>query len=197
MKYFFILVITVLPICCYAQSDNSFLSRLYFPFDFGFTLLTEKNIKSGSQIKTGIEYRIKKNIGLFARFNFNNRMNSFDIQKNQTTNVINGKLKFNDYSIGLGYRLGNKKIKVFSLWQVGISTYDFPLVTGTPNNFSIVERRGETPIIQMTFGLEYYLAKNAALTVETVYIMHTDNSTFWNNQFGTFGISIGLTTTLF
>lgn len=56
-----------------AQADTSktsFLSKLYFPFDFGYTLSEQKGILNGGQVKTGLEYRMKKENGLFFRFNF-------------------------------------------------------------------------------------------------------------------------------
>jgi hypothetical protein len=182
-----------------AQTNDAetFLEKLYFPFDFGATFPSEKNISSGGYIKTGLEYRLRKEQGVFFRFNFDNRNNKFTTQENQTTNVVDGKLTFNDYSIGLGYRFGQKKLKGFGLFQGGISDYNYPVVSGTLNNFSVTEKKSTTPIAKITLGFEYYVAKNAALTIETVYILQTSNSAFWHKSFSTFGISIGLTTTLF
>jgi hypothetical protein len=182
-----------------AQSDSSstFLSKLYFPFDFGYTISKQKNISNGGLIKTGLEYRINQEKGLFIRFNFNNRNNKFKISENSFTNVIEGQLKFDDYVIGLGYRIGQKKIKGFGLCQAGIGTYSFPSIIGISNNFKIKENQATSPVFKTTLGLEYYVAKNAAMTIETVYILQTSNSAFWNKSFSAFGISIGLTTTLF
>ena len=59
-----------------AQADTSkasFLSKLYFPFDLGYTLSEQKSILNGGQVKTVLEYRMKKENGLFFRFNFDNR----------------------------------------------------------------------------------------------------------------------------
>jgi hypothetical protein len=183
-----------------AQADTSkasFLSKLYFPFDLGYTLSEQKSILNGGQVKTGLEYRMKKENGLFFRFNFDNRNNRFEVTETATTNVVEGQLKFADYAIGFGCRIGKKNIKAFALCQAGISTYNFPSITGICNNFKIKENQANTPVFKTTLGLEYYVAKNAALTIESVYILQTSNSIFWNKSFSTFGISIGLTTTLF
>jgi hypothetical protein len=180
-----------------SKDSTSFLSKLYFPFDFGYTISKQKSISNGGIIKTGLEYRMNQEKGLFFRFNFNNRNNKFKISENPSTNVIEGKLKFDDYVIGLGYRIGKKKLKVFGLWQAGISSCSFPCIIGIYNNFKIKETQATTPVFKTTFGLEYYVAKNAALTIETVYVFQNSNSAFWNKSFSTFGISIGLTTTLF
>lgn len=182
-----------------AQSNeaSSFLEKLYFPFDFGYTLPIDKNMNSGGLIKTGLEFRIKKEQGFFIRFNFDNRTNNFNIKENQTTNVVVGKIKFDDYVIGAGYRLGDNKIKVFRLCQGGISTFNFPTIIGSTNNFMLDEQEKSMPVIKLTLGFEYYVAQNAALTIETGYILHTTNTVFWNKKFSIFGLSVGLTTTLF
>jgi hypothetical protein len=173
------------------------LSKLYFPFDFGYTVSEEAAILNGVVIKTGFEYRWKQENRLFVRFNFNNRNNEFRISENPSTNVIEGRLKFDDYVIGLGYRIGKKKIKGFGLCQAGISMYNFPSIIRINNNFKIKENQATIPVFKTTFGLECYVAKNAALTIETVYVLQTKNSAFWNKSFNTIGVSIGLTTTLF
>lgn len=197
------LLLLFIPLLMYksasAQLDSasSFLSKLYFPFDFGYTISGEKNISNGGLIKTGLEYRLNKNNGLFVRFNFDNRSNQFKISDNLLTNVAEGQIKFNDYVIGLGYRSRGNKVKGFGLFQGGISTYNFPMIIKAVNDFAVKEKQGTTPVYKLSLGLEYYVAKNAALTMETVYILQTANSVFWNNSFSTFGISIGLTTTLF
>lgn len=179
------------------KDSTSFLSKLYFPFDFGYTIPQQTNISNGGLIKTTLEYRMNQKKGLFIRFNFNNRNNKFKISENLFTNVIEGQLKFDDFVIGLGYRIGQKKIKGFGLCQAGISTFSFPSIIGISNNFKIKENQTTTPVINTTFGLEYYVAKNAALTIEAVYIWQTSNSAFLNKSFSTLGISFGLTTTLF
>jgi hypothetical protein len=196
----FILVFSLFQKSTLAQTDtsqSSFLSQLYFPFDFGYTLSQQKSISNGGQVKTGLEYRIKKESGLFLRFNFDNRNHQFEISENTTTNVVKGDLKFDDYVIGVGYRIGNKKIKGIGLCQAGVSTYSFPSVTGISNNFKMKENEASTIVFKTTLGLEYYVAPNAALTIETVYILHTSKAAFWNKSLSKFGISIGLTTTLF
>lgn len=134
---------------------------------------------------------------MFVRFNFDNRSNAFSINENYTSNVTEGKLKFNDYVFGLGYRIGKNKIKILVLFQAGATTYEFPTVTGSTNNFKIQDQQRTTGIVKTTVGLEFYVAKNAALTLETSYILHSKQSSFWNNRFSMIGISLGLTTTLF
>jgi hypothetical protein len=180
-----------------ADSSSSILSKLYFPFDFGYTISKGHTIKPGGLIKTGLEYRSNKDRGLFIRFNIDNRSSRFAISENQTTNVIDGKLKFDDHTLGLGYRIGSEKLKGIILFQSGVSVYKFPTISRTLNNFEIKDAQSSTPTSKLTFGVEYYVAKNAALTLETAYILQNSNSVFWKNSLNTLGVSFGLTTTLF
>ena len=180
-----------------AKDSTSFLSKIYFPFDLGYTVSDETTILNDVLIKTGLEYRFKQEKGLYVRFNFNNRNNECRISENPLTSVIEGRIKFDDYVIGLGYRIGKKEIRGFGLCQAGISNYNYPSIIGNFTNFKIIENQATTPVFITTFGIEYYVAKNAALTIETVYLLQTSNAVFWNKSFSTFGISIGLTTALF
>ncbi len=194
MKLQIILIICLLSSNkLFAQTDTtkSFLSKTYFPFDFGLTFSNQ------TIIKTGIEYRINTDRGVFFRFNVDNRSNKFSIIENPITNVINGTVKFEDYVLGVGYRLGKSKLKSFVLCQGGISSYEFPLISGTQNNLVVDYQQSETPIIKTTIGFEYYIAKNAALTIESCHLLHVNRSVFWTNQLSAFSISFGLTATLF
>ena len=177
--------------------SSSFLSKLYFPFEFGYLVSEQKSIKPGNLNKTGIEYRFKKQKGLFIRFNFDNRSTKFNITENQTTNVIEGKIKFNDYLLGLGYRFGKKKLKPFGLLQTGLSSYEFLKVAGPVNNFKVQDHLKTIVINKMMLGIDYYIVPTAALTLEGSCFLHPGNSVFWNKGLYMFGVSVGLTTTLF
>ena len=190
---------TLLSISLCAQTDtaSSLLSRFYLPFDFGATITQNKNMRPGILIKTGLEYRFKKTNSLFARFNFDNRSNNYKLPNNPTTNVTEGKIRFNDYVVGIGYRIGKKKIKALGLLQGGISTHEYPTLQGTTNNFIIVDRQVETPIFKLALGVEYYIAQNAALTLDTGCSLISDQSIFWSKHLSIFEISLGLTASLF
>lgn len=194
-----IILLSFLSFAANAQSDTtaSFLSKLYFPFDVGYALTNAKTLQSGMLFKTGLEYRFKQTNGLFIRFNYDNRSNHYKITENTVTDITEGKLKFTDYVTGVGYRVGSKKTKVFGLIQSGISAYSYLSITGFANNFTITDKQRITPILKCTAGFEYYIAKNAALTLETSYALLPNRYIFWGNDFSIFGISLGLTTTLF
>lgn len=194
-----IILFSFLSFAVSAQSDTtvSFLSKLYFPFDFGYAMNSTHTLQSGSLVKTGLEYRFKQTNGLLIRFNYDNRSNHYKIIENTVTDITEGKLKFNDYVMGIGYRVGHKKMNIFGLIQCGVSTYTYPSITDSINNFILIDKQITTPITKCTAGFEYYIAPNAALTLETSYALLPNHSVFWGKDFSIFGISLGLTTTLF
>lgn len=194
-----ITLFTFLSLGATAQINTNFpfLSQLYFPFDAGYALTDAKTLQSGMLFKTGLEYRFKKPVGLLIRFSYDNRSNHYKITQNTITNITEGKLKFTDYVTGVGYRVGQRKTRFFGLIQAGISVYNYPSITGSANNFTMTDKQSITPITKYTAGFEYYIAQNAALTLETSYALLPNRSVFWGKDFSMFGISLGFTATLF
>lgn len=117
--------------------------------------------------------------------------------ENQTTKVINGRINFTDYLLGLGYRFGKQKVKGFCLLQGGMSTYTFLYFRGLGSSFSVQDIKSKTPVVQTTTDMKFYLAKNVAITLEAASTIHTSKSIFWDAGFVTFGASVGLTAMLF
>ncbi len=194
-----IILLTFLSFVANAQinTNSPFLSQLYFPFDAGYALTNAKTLQSGMLFKTGLEYRFKKPNRLLIRFNYDNHSNHYKIAENTVTDITAGKLKFTDYVTGVGYRVVSEKTRFFGLIQAGVSAYTYPSITGSANNFTITDKQRMTPILKCTAGFEYYIAPNAALTLETSYALLPSHSVFWGKDLSMFGISLGLTTTLF
>ncbi len=208
MKYnkrFLILFILIISNCSNKllaqnkQIQGDFFSKLYFPFLFGYNSPIEKTLLSGSFTNTGIEYRFKKDYGFFMRFNFDSRNNLFKISNNNTTtNVLEGKINFNDYTLGVGYRIGNPKIRGYGIIQSGLSYYEYPtVVVRNVNGFAINDIINIGWIIKPALGLEYYIAPNAALVLEASYNNQINQDAFWKNHLHFWGITAGLTANLF
>ena len=200
MRFFILSTLIAIAASTYAQteSNGSLLSKLYFPFDFGSSFNSNSDIESGNLIKTGLEYRLNDTSGLYFRFNVDSRSNGYEITPNNTTNVIEGKLAFNDYVIGIGYRLGKGRIRTFALCQGGMSRYEYPTVEGSEQNYLVIDKSETIPIIKAIAGLEYYIAPNAALVLEAGHYFHMESSVFWEgSNLNTTVVSFGLTTTLF
>lgn len=197
MKIVTILFVLLVQNATAQNKNENFLSKVYFPFSYGFSLLSENNINSGNLVKTGIEYRFNKSKGLYIRYDYDNRKNEYKISQNNITNVPKGEIKFDDNIIGIGYRFGKKKLKAISLFQTGLTSFEYPTVAGTTNNFKITDVRTNTTIYKITIGAEYYIVENAAITIEADFSTVPKHSIFWGDKLNTLGISIGFTTTLF
>nr|WP_320058357.1 hypothetical protein [uncultured Bacteroides sp.] len=195
---FTLLIITIKG---YAQSPKeSFSSKLYFPFSIGYLNSPKNNLEPGIIVKMAMEYRFHSTDGMFLRLNYDNRSNSYKKDEIQGTNIIQGKIKFNDYLGGIGYRIsGKRKLRQFGLLQGGLSSCVYQNVATSQDNFIMKDKAKTIPIIKLTTGAEYYIGKSAALTFELDYIWHLKDTPFGQNHMneGAFGISIGLTTTLF
>ncbi len=175
-------------------------SKLYFPFDIGYLNSPRNNLKPGIIVKMAIEYRLHSTQGLYFRLNYDNRSNSYENQEVQGTNIVKGKIKFNDYLGGIGYRIrGNYKFRQFALLQTGISTCQYQNIETSDVNFIVKDKKKDIPVIKLTAGAEYYIGKSAALTFEAGYIWHLEDTPFGQNQMneGALSFSVGLTTTLF
>jgi hypothetical protein len=175
----------------------SFLSKMYFPFEFGTMIKTTSNLSSIKFANTGIEYRLKNDKGIFIRFDYVNRSGKFDIQNNNATNVQKGELIFEDYTLGIGSRVGSKKIKYIILIKGGLCNYSYPSINGIQPNYEVKTTYSNTSVFKSLIGVEYYIYKNAAFVLCTDYTLLTTKTLFWGNQFNGIGVSVGLTTTLF
>ncbi|SBV95967.1 exported hypothetical protein [uncultured Dysgonomonas sp.] len=181
-------------------SKQSLSSKLYFLFDIGYLNSPKNNLKPGTIVKMAAEYRLDRAQGLYFRLNYDNRSNSYTNPEIQETNIVKGKIKFNDFLGGLGYRIrGNYKFRQFALLQSGISACQYQNIETADMNFIVNDQKKTIPIVKLTVGAEYYIYKSAALTFETGYIWHLVDTPFGQNHMneGALSFSIGLTTTLF
>lgn len=195
---FFCWIVSTVPSATAQQPpDNTVLSRLYFPFDFGYLRPGGDGVRPGGLVRTGIEYRFSKSAGLFIRANLDNRNSPYTISSNQTTNVVSGKLAFADYVAGAGYRVNTRRASAFGLVQAGLSRFDYPVVTGVANALGVTGENRQVVALKAGVGIEYTIAPTAALTLEAGYTMLPQSSVFWGGHFRAFSISVGLTTTLF
>lgn len=194
-------VLVVYTINAKGQSaKETFASRLYFPFDVGYLNSPGNNLKSGMITKLGVEYRLHTTHGLYFRLNLDDRSNSYKKEEIKGTNITKGKIKFDDYLGGIGYRIrGDHKLREFFLLQGGVSSCSYQDVESSGSNYIIKDRNKLVPLIKLTAGLEYYIVKSAAITLEGGYIWQLDNTPFGRSHMneGALGISIGLTTSLF
>jgi hypothetical protein len=175
-----------------------FLSRIYFPFDFGVALSNAKTLNTGSVNKTGVEFRLKEEQGVFFRYSYVNQKNNFVLPENQVGSVVAGKLTFNNHLMGVGMRIGKNEIRGIGLLEVGVSSLRNPQVSVTASgNYKVREIGRNMPVLKINTGVEYYVAPNAALVIEAAYFSRFTKTNLWSKSLQTLTFSIGLTTTLF
>ena len=185
----------------FAQSEKEhFTSRLYFPFDIGYLNSPGHNLQSGIIVKMAMEYRLHRLNGWYVRFNVDNRSNSYNKNEVIGSNILKGKVKFNDYLAGIGFRFGHwHKVRQFCLLQGGIADCEYPNVLSYKDSYTLEYKHISIPEIKLSAGCEYYLQKSVALTLEIGYIWNLRSNTFDSGAIdqGALGISFGMSTNLF
>lgn len=197
--YKILLLFLLIPSISFAQKDSAhnIASRIYFPFDLGYAFSSNENIKNSMITKMGLEFRIEKNKGGFIRGNWDTHSHDYKISENNTTNVIVDKLKFDDFTLGYGYRFGSKKLKITSLLQAGFSILSFNKIEGMTDNYRITEKSIDSRNIKYSSGLEYSINSNLSVNLESSYILFLENSVFLNDNMGFLSFGIGLTTSFY
>ncbi len=201
-SYVFIVVFFLMASKGNSQSEKkSFSSRLYFPFGIGYLNSPANNLKPGTILNMGVEYRLQDgNHGPYLRLNLDNRSNSYQRDAVDGTNIVQGKIKFNDYIGGVGYRMGiGRRFRQFALLQGGLSVCQFQNVAESGQSYVVENKEKTIPVLKAAGGIEYYVGKSSAITLEAGYIWHLEGTPFVHNQLseGAFGISIGFSSTLF
>ena len=199
MKVFLWIMMLSLPYLSVAQDvKKTFLSHLFFPFDFGGSLYSSESLHSGGLAKTGLEYRFDTKNAFSIRFNFDNRSADYKLKADsKISNIENGTIQFSDLVIGPGYRYGNKKWRFTCLVQLGNTNYSITKVEQNGSSFKGVSTKRNLFISKASIGIEYYLFETVALTFETSHLYHWQKMDFFKDNSNGLTWSIGITTTLF
>lgn len=177
---------------------RSFLDNLFFPFDVGCTFYPANALATAVLFKTTVEYRVSRGNAPFIRLNVSNQFVAYQLPQLGITNATTGRLRFTDYSVGLGYRQGKKKVRGYGLINVGCSAYVFPVVEKAKAiSFTVEEIEKATLLSVLVVGVEYYLTPKAAITLELSQSRFWNRTDFWADNPGGIGLSVGVTTTLF
>ena len=156
-----------------------------------------QELSGGIMIKTAIEYRLKTQDSFYFRLNYDNRKATYNIQPVGLTNVIEGKVNFSDLIGEVGYRFGKDKLQWIVLLQGGVSFYDVPEFELNGSVLNLKNRGKNVPISRLTIGLEYYLDSNSAITLELLQSQFWNQEDFWKDNQSAWGISLGVTATLY
>ncbi len=176
---------------------GNFLTKLYFPFDAGWTFYQADALTTALNVKTAVEYRRQPGNAFLVRLTVGNQFVAYQLPQPGMTNAVAGKLRFTDYYAGLGYRRGKKSVRAFVMANVGLSTYVFPVVEARKGSLAVKEVQQATLLSVLIFCIEYYLDRKLALTLELSRPQLWTKTDFWADHPGGVGLSVGITTPLF
>lgn len=180
------------------KTKNGIRYRIFLPsLEIGYVGYSAQELSGGIMIKTAIEYRLKTQDSFYFRLNYDNRKATYNIQPTGLTNVIEGKVNFSDLIGGVGYRFGKDKLQWIILLQGGVSFYDVPEFELNGSVLNLKNRGKNVPISRFTIGLEYYLDSNSAITLELLQSQFWNQEDFWKDNQSAWGISLGVTATLY
>ncbi|OJJ15312.1 hypothetical protein BKI52_38500 [marine bacterium AO1-C] len=172
--------------------------RIFLPsLEIGYVGYSSQELSGGVMVKTAIEYRLKTQDSFYFRLNYDNRRATYKIQPTGLTNVIEGKVNFSDLIGGVGYRFGKDKLQWIVLLQGGVSFYDVPEFELAGTVLNLRNKGKNVPISRLTIGLEYYLDSNSAITLELLQSQFWNQEDFWQDNQSAWGISLGVTATLY
>ena len=199
-KYIKLVVLILITSNCFCQDEKqSFGDQIFLPaIDIGYLFHQSDQLSGGIIIKTSVEYRFRSINDFFLRLNYDTHDAEFNLDDlSVTTNIIKGKASLTDLLLGVGYRLGGEKIRYILMIQPGIRLYNFPNATQDGNTIVIEQESDNVWTTRATIGLEYYLDKKAALSLDLFQSQVWQDRSVWRDHRGAFGFSVGIITALF
>lgn len=185
----------------YAQEDEAdekkFAKNVFLPsFEIGYIHNNANILSGGLLMKTSLEYRFTNNNDWFLRFNYDNSNANYNFDFEDFSNVLEGKTRFSDLLLGLGYRLGDKKWRSFLLVQGGTKFYNYPTLEQNGQTLALKDASNQLGLSRVTLGLEYYFDEKSAVSVEVLQSAVWKKQDFWNEKTGSWGILVGFITSL-
>lgn len=199
--YTIVPLLVLVSICSFGQTNDDkkgIRYRIFLPsLEIGYVDYGAKELSGGIMVKTGIEYRLKTQDAFYFRLNYDNRDSKYITQPSGLSNVVEGKVRFSDLIAGVGYRFGKDKLQFIVLAQGGTSFYTVPSFELNGGVLSLRNRSKNVPISRVTLGMEYYLDANSAITLEILQSQFWNKEDFWMDNQSAWGISLGVTATLY
>lgn len=210
MIRFFLILATIylFSLSVWGQSENPCAScakkgsHLYLPFDFGLIKpLNNANLSKSFYLTSGVEYRYIKDHGWFARGSWDIYSSKYLIGQNFKTNAVKGRLNYNSFLLGGGYRkvIKSDAWKLYSLVQAGLNFSGYNHIGASANNYEVKEKGIKSLVIKGGVGLEWYPTKDPdfAISLEPVYVVFPTTNIFWSKSNHQLGVKIGINATLF
>lgn len=169
--------------------------RFFMPaLQLGYINHNADAISEGLVIQTSLEYRAKSNLLFRLNYDdFSGRINITDVNDNQ----YNARVPLSELLVGIGYRFKLKKHNLFALVQAGVRFYELPEIENL-NGTTVINQSGEQIVpIRYTVGYEYEFIENVFLNVEIFTGHFAKEKDYWSNDKPFFGVTAGISTTLF
>jgi hypothetical protein len=194
-----VLTVSSLPLAVFAQDlaiepdpiEESLRDRLFMPsIQMGFMEHNVPNLDAGLIIQTALEYRTKR--GLIFRVNYDDFGGRLDIER------YSAKIPLVEALGGMGYRYTYKKHNVFALVQTGLRFYEVPRIEELEDG-SIAVRQEDRDLMPMryTLGYEFEFEPGLYLNVEAFTGHFIEPRDYWSNDRPFFGMTFGISASLF
>lgn len=176
-----------------------FVDRIFMPsIQMGYIHHLSNELSGGLFIQTSLEYQSP--INLFVRINYddfdtNYQLDNFDPQN--SVNVIQGQASFSELIGGVGYRQKIKKSYILTAVQAGARFYGFPFAD-EENGVATIGLQGKNiPVLRYSLGYEYEVIPRVFIVVESFAGHVLQKRDYWRDTQWAFGVTLGITATLF
>ena len=170
-------------------------TRFFMPaIQIGYINHNSDIISEGLIIQTSLEYRSKSNLLFRINYDdFSGRIRIKDANNNQYT----AKVPLSELLGGIGYRLKFNKHNLFALVQAGVRFYELPEIIDLNETITINQSVQQIVPVRYTAGYEYKFMTNVFLNLEFFVGHFAKGKDYWSNDNPFWGVTIGLSTTLF
>ena len=202
LKFSFLFLLMSIGFCIHGQEkpvdEKAFGRQIFLPsIEMGYAGSSASALSGGLITKTSIEFRLRNNNDIFARINYDIINSEYTLENVNTTNIIKGKASFNDLLAGIGYRFGDEKFRCFLMVQPGVRLYNYPIALQQGNEITIDQSGNNIFMTRATVGLEYYFDAKTAISFDVFQNQIWEARDFWNDRGDSYGLSIGVITSLF
>ena len=202
LKFSFLFLLMSTGLCIHGQEkpvdEKAFGRQIFLPsIEMGYAGSSASALSGGLITKTSIEFRLRNNNDIFARINYDIINSEYTLENVNTTNIIKGKASFNDLLAGIGYRFGDEKFRCFLMVQPGVRFYNYPIALQQGNEITIDQSGNNIFMTRATVGLEYYFDAKTAISFDVFQNQIWEARDFWNDRGDSYGLSIGVITSLF
>lgn len=200
---FLLLVFSGLAFTGFAQteteSEGEYNPKLFTSyFEMGYIFERSPDLGNGLVTKTGFEYRLQNANSIFFRVNYDSYSTSYTPEAtNLSIQFTDNSVDFSDALAGLGYRYGEKNLKVTALVQGGLKFYNHPTVFQNEDVIMIGEVDGSLAMSRTTIGIEYFLDETFAITFDIFQNHVWSAEYFWTDKRGGHGFTVGLVGSFF